>query len=306
VKIIFCGLILVVMSMIPSIMLGAGITGADILEVPIGVRPTALGGAYSALGDDVYIIDYNPAGLVRIDSPSIGLDNLQSFAGIDTQSISLAIPTETYGTFGAQIIYRGVPTIENLLATDPAVQAYDSVVIIGDGYRLGGIDVGVNIKNIFSELANEHAFTTAFDFGIALRVLGFRLATSVQNVGPGVRFEPGPNITDPLPLTYRLGIGRPLITNLSSSLLVAVELVQIFDQGFQESVGIEYWRQRFIALRMGYRNDPNNLDNGFSLGAAIRHNFGIFECEFGYAWHPASVIQGFTVNSNTFGILIWL
>ncbi|HTC21605.1 MAG TPA: hypothetical protein VK859_12200, partial [bacterium] len=40
-----------------------GTTTADILKINEGARPAAMGGAYTAMGDDIYSISYNPAGL---------------------------------------------------------------------------------------------------------------------------------------------------------------------------------------------------------------------------------------------------
>ena len=42
-----------------------GSTTATFLLVPVGGRPVALGGAYTALAEDAYALHYNPAGLAR-------------------------------------------------------------------------------------------------------------------------------------------------------------------------------------------------------------------------------------------------
>src|SRR5260370_22947334 len=95
----------------------SGTAGADILKVPIGVRPAALGGTYAALGDDVYVIGYNPAGLARVSKYSLGIDHIEGFAGVQVESLSAAIPPRHYGNFGAQLVYRPMPDISNALAT---------------------------------------------------------------------------------------------------------------------------------------------------------------------------------------------
>src|SRR5580698_3902211 len=109
-----------------------GTTGADILKIPIGVRPAALGGTYSAFGDDVYVIGYNPAGLARISKYSLGIDHIEGFAGVEIESLSFALPTKDYGNLGAQVIFRHMPDINNTLATDPIVTADDLVVTFAD------------------------------------------------------------------------------------------------------------------------------------------------------------------------------
>ncbi|HET9870086.1 MAG TPA: UPF0164 family protein, partial [bacterium] len=74
-----------------------GTTGADILTTPVGVRPAAMGGTYAAFGDDVYVIGYNPAGLAGVTKYSLGMDHRDGLAGVQTEALSLAIPTRDYG-----------------------------------------------------------------------------------------------------------------------------------------------------------------------------------------------------------------
>src|SRR4051812_17281085 len=41
----------------------SGTEGASFLDIPVGARPAALGGAYSALAEDAYAPVWNPGGL---------------------------------------------------------------------------------------------------------------------------------------------------------------------------------------------------------------------------------------------------
>lgn len=283
-----------------------GTTGADILKVPIGVRPAALGGTYSAIGDDVYVIDYNPAGLARVSKYSLGLDHVQGFADVQIESLSAAIPTKNYGNLGAQIIYRHMPDIQNTLATDPTVSASDIVVTFADGQQFGKIAVGGAFKTIVSTLAEKQAFTNAIDLGFKIQLWDTDLAAVVQNIGPGVQYQPNPQGSDPLPLTFRLGAARPLIVSPASTLLAAGEVFYVNNEGTQASVGVEYWHRSILAIRAGYRfSDSGNLGGGFSAGAALRYNIGKLQYEIGYAWRPAQVSSDFIASSHLFGLLFW-
>ncbi len=283
-----------------------GTSGADLLKVPIGVRPAALGGTYSAFGDDVYVIGFNPAGLSRVSKYSLGIDHVQGFADVQIESLSVAVPTKDYGNFGGQIIFRHLPTIQNALATDPSVSATDLVVTIADAQQFGKVAVGGSFKTIFSSLGDKQAFTQAFDVGVKVQFFDTDFAAVAQNIGPGVQFQPNPQGTDPLPLTFRLGIARPILVSPSSTLLASVEGLNIRDEGTQASIGIEYWHRSVIAVRVGYRfTDQGNLDGGFSAGAALRNNLGKLEYEIGYAWRPSPVSSTFIANSHIFGLLFW-
>lgn len=286
--------------------LESGTSGADILKVPIGVRPVAMGGAYSAFGDDVYVMGFNPAGLSRVSKYSLGIDHFQGFGDVQIESMSVAIPTRDYGNFGAQLIFRHFPTIQNVLATDSPINANDFVLTISDAQQFGKVAIGGSFKTIFSNLGEKQAFTQAFDVGFKVQLLDTDFAAVVQNVGPGVQFQPNPQGEDPLPLTFRLGMSRPIIVSPTSTLLASLEGLNVRDEGFQASLGVEYWHRSLLAIRLGYRiSDQGNLGGGFSAGAAVRNNLGKLEYEIGYAWRPAQVSSTFIANSHIFGLLFW-
>jgi hypothetical protein len=284
-----------------------GTSGADILKTPIGVRATAMAGTYAAFGDDVYVIGYNPAGLARISKYSVGLDHIEGIAGIETEALSVAVPTRDYGNFGGQIIYRHMPPIQNTLATDAPIQSSDVVLIVADAQQFGAIAVGGSLKTLFSTLGEKQALVEAIDLGMKFQFLQTDMAFVLQNMGPGIQYQPNTSgASDPLPFTARFGMSRPLIVSPVSTLLAAAEALYVNDEGPQASFALEYWYRSVLAFRAGYRfSDPGNLSGGFSAGAGFRFTLGQLDGEVGYAWHPSSVDSNFLVNSNTFGLLLW-
>lgn len=282
-----------------------GTNAADILTVPVGVRPAALGGTYSAFGDDVHVLGFNPAGLARITKYSLGLDHVEGFAGVETESLSLAIPTKDAGNWGGQVVFRHMPDIQNELATDPPVSAFDFVLMVANAHQFGKLSVGAALKAVVINLGDKQAITQAVDFGVKVQFLEMDIAAVVQNLGPPLQF-PGSPDKDPLPLTFRLGLSRPILVSPASTLLASVEGINVRAEGFQASIGVEYWHRSLLALRVGYRvAEGGNLNTGFSAGAALRHNLGRLEYEIGYAWHPSQVSSSFMAPSNTFGLLFW-
>jgi hypothetical protein len=290
----------------PLLAQSGGTSGADVLKVPIGVRSTALAGAYSALGDDVYVIDYNPAGLAKISQYSVGLDHVESYAGIEIESLSVAIPTRDAGIFGTQLVYRHMPTISNTLATDPSINASDVVFTVADAQQFGKVSIGGSLKSIYSTLGEKQAFTEAVDLGVKVELFDTDFAFAVQNIGPAVQYQPDPQGQDPLPLTFRFGAARPVIVSPSSVLLASGELFNISDEGLQEAFAVEYWYRSILALRLGYRfSDSQDLQGGLTAGAALRYNLGKLEYELGFAWQPNTISNTFLTNTYTFGLLFW-
>ncbi len=283
-----------------------GTSGADILKSPVGVRPAALAGAYSAYGDDVYVIGFNPAGLARVSKYSLGIDHVQGFAEVQTESLSVVVPTRNYGNIGAQVVFRHLPTIENVLAADPAISASDILLTIADAQQFGAVAVGASLKTIFSNLGEKQAFTQALDLGVKVQFFQTDFAAVIQNMGPAVQYEPNPAEKDPLPLTFRLGAARPIFVSPSATLLASAEGMFVSDEGSSFSIGVEYWHRSVLAIRAGYRYcDQPNLAGGFSAGAGLRFSVGKLESEIGYAWRPAPISTGFIANSHVFGLLFW-
>src|SRR5258708_6937741 len=177
-----------VLLMTPALVFPAdpGTSGADILKVPIGVRPAALGGTYAALGDDVYVIGYNPAGLARVSKYSLGIDHIEGFAGVQVESLSAAIPTRDYGNFGGQFVYRHMPDISNALATDPVITANDILLIVADAQQFGKIAIGGSLKTIYSSLGEKQALTEAIDLGVKFQLFDTDIGVAGQNIGPPV------------------------------------------------------------------------------------------------------------------------
>lgn len=57
-------------------------------ETAVGARPAALGGAFTALADDMYAVYYNPAGLADIARPELGVYYARLFPALSDQSRS--------------------------------------------------------------------------------------------------------------------------------------------------------------------------------------------------------------------------
>ena len=101
------------------------------------------------------MIGYNPAGLARVSKYSLGLDHMDGIAGVETEALSVAVPTRNYGNFGGQLIYRHMPAIDNSLATDPVVQAYDVVLTLADAQQFGAVAVEGASRRFFQPWATS-------------------------------------------------------------------------------------------------------------------------------------------------------
>ncbi len=155
----------------------------EFLNIGVGARGLAMGGAQAASTSDVYASYYNPAGLARIDNNfQMGVMHTEYFAGIAKWDFgSFAIPIQDKKrTIGFSFFRFGVDNIPNtlfLVGPDGSIN-YDNIrsFSVADyafmfhyAQKLGikGLTLGGSAKMIYRKVGS---FAQAFGFGIDLGV----------------------------------------------------------------------------------------------------------------------------------------
>src|SRR5579863_1320835 len=183
-----------------------GTTTADILKINQGTRPDGMGGAYTAMGDDAYSVNYNPAGISYIKASQLVMLHLDSLADIQYEFLTFATSWGGNNTLAVNGTYRHSPPIDNQNG-NPPVNTDDLLGELSYARKFSdSVRAGLTIKYLVSTLANYTGSAVAFDGGIILDKLpyGLRAGFSFQNLGTGMTFNPSSQ-ADPLPLFLRLG-----------------------------------------------------------------------------------------------------
>ena len=160
---------------VPALYADAGTASIGLLQVPAGIRSQGVGGAYTALSDDVEGLDINPAGLAFIEGHDalfihdIYLENIFFDSAYYAQSMGDA------GVFGVTGKYLSAGTITQ--QNEDATGHY-----AGPGQRLSGYDYLAGFgyasklgKFIFND------FTKDMVVGIDLKVAGESLGNNYSN-----------------------------------------------------------------------------------------------------------------------------
>jgi hypothetical protein len=279
------GLILLSVGIPSSLWADAGTTTADILKINDGARPAAMGGAYTAMGDDSYSINYNPAGLALLRSTQVILLHLASLAGISYEYFTFATPAGKEGTVAVNLTYRHEPVIDNqnsqsasFFSTTPSppVTSDDLLGTLSYARQFSSsFRVGATVKYLKSDLASFSASAVVFDVGAQLDKLpfGIRAGLSVQNFGTGMTFNQvaaasSTTSSEPLPLFIRLGVGThqvvdPKKDGTGKDLNIGIEIFKPSDQDFKLGIGGEFWVfPDLFAVRGGYKIESlGNLNN---------------------------------------------
>lgn len=247
--------------MTPGSLLVAGLdSGAAFLKIDTGARPAALGGAYTAMSDDVNAIHYNPGGLALLPRREVGATHAQWLLGSKYDFIGYAHPTGL-GTFGlgmARLEAARSEARDSGRRAAGGVEAADMVLALGFGATLGpglmplpgggSTSVGASVKRLESRIGSYSASAVALDLGATHRLAAkpVSLGLSVLNLGPGMKFL---DQTDPLPLTVALGGAYRVADPLSLALDLRHE---VHDGRTGVGLGTECSVLPALALRVGY------------------------------------------------------
>lgn len=267
-----------------------GAEGAAFLDIPVGARPAALGGAYSALANDGYAAAFNPAGLGALDAKRLTLTHLDHLeSNYEFAGYAHPLASGDHGIGAAVQYYRpgrvtgfdaaGLPTGD--------VSGHYGAYTLAYGAGLGEwVSVGAAGKVVRAAIDGVTATAYAADLGGLYRPSkALSLALVFANLGSKLKFmEQG----DDLPRTLRAGAHyRPL--DRWSFLL---EGLYAHTGLGAARAGAEWRPLELVALRLGYRTDTiEELSPAAGLSAGV--GLLVRGHEFAYAWVPHDDL-GFT------------
>ena len=251
----------------------SGSTAAEFLMIGVGARPAGMGGAYTALTDDVNSIYWNPAGLGNMGGTEMTfmhnswvIDTSYEFFGFATP-----LDIEEYRCvlgFGMHYMDLGSMVGRRDQVSVPYVfSASDMAMSIGCGVKLNlDNSIGIALKYIEENIENTRAYAFAADLGwnYALRY-NTRLAVAVQNLGTGMKYI---SQEVNLPLNISAGLGY----RISGALSLGIDLKQeIYNNRTSLSAGTEYMVSNVLALRGGsLLSDKHDMGLTGGFGLKIR------------------------------------
>jgi opacity protein-like surface antigen len=276
-------LFLVILSAIGSPLQAAdgdgGYAGA-FLQVPLGARPTAMGGAYIGLSDDASGIMYNPAGLAGVPYREFSSSYRVMTQGRKLGYASVIFPIQGMATLGLQWTFAGSGAVAErdrdgaLVGRDFSQNTHQFGITFSKRFE-PWVGIGANINYVTSKASKISANTIGFDFGgmIFLTELvdreerdkffaqDARIGVVVRNITKQFRWNSekyllayttdgtGFEQIDKFPLEAGLGASARF---LQSKLLVSIDAVKNEKQSFKGRFGAEYEIRPEFCLRAGY------------------------------------------------------
>ena len=173
----------------------------EFMSIDVSARARSMGGAFSAVSNDVYATFYNPAGLPQVQSAQLGFTHTQQFlASINYDYIGFAQPISDNKTIGFSLVRLGVDNIQDsraaailgddgtLLGIDQSkidnFNSADYVFFFSLGNRINSkLSWGFNAKLVRRNLANFNANGLGFDAGLMYNVNNrFKISGMFRNI----------------------------------------------------------------------------------------------------------------------------
>ena len=254
----------------------AGTSGAQSLEIGMGVRAAGMGGAFCAVADDHNAISWNPAGLGQLWKIEVSPGQYQWLQDLNYNFINIVYPlkgvrasnVDEMGALGVSLILLNSGDIPGRdiwgnRTSDFTVK--DRIIVLSYGKKIiKDTFFGVTGKHIKQEIQNENGETYAFDAGLLYypRREGISLGITLQNMGNSYKFL---SQEDSLPFNIKLGIAGRI---LEDKFLLAADFNKPKYSNYYTNIGAEWKIDKVFKLRLGYDSD-NDIGNGISMGLGI-------------------------------------
>lgn len=264
------------------------------LQVPIGARPTAMGGAYLAIADDGAGPLYNPAGVAGLKSimfassyRTLGLDRSLGY-------VTFLYPAKERAVIGVNWLYAGSGSVAtrnkdgDLLGQEISNNSHNIGILFAKQFQ-NTFSAGIKLNYLQASLDDLTAFSVGVDFGLMIHVSQFldrerrdlvpvqniQIGLTLKNIGAKYRWDTG-DISgnslgviqeDQFPVEFGLGLSARF---LDRKLILSVDGTKNTEQSFELRSGAEYFLYPEFALRSGYSDGRFAAGTGYVISVGER------------------------------------
>lgn len=283
-----------------------GTTAAQFLKIGAGARAIGMGGAYSAVSNDIYSIYYNPAGVVNTKGfGQVAFNHAEWIASINYDFAALSMNLQDFGTIFFSLTSLSVPEdkVRTFDFPDGDGRVWDAQsVAIGAGFAkklTDNFSIGFHAKYIREAIWNSSASGFALDVGTYYvtpfndLVIGASISnfgSKMQLDGRDIQFNTDPN-NDPttgpnnvlakyetdkfdIPLTFRIGLAMDVVKERYFRTTIAVDATHPNDNTEYVNTGLELAYDELVFLRVGYKSIfLRDSEQGLTFGGGLKYSF---------------------------------
>jgi hypothetical protein len=301
----------------------AGSSGGTFQNIWVGARAAGMGGAYSALADDITALYWNPAGIARIGNGiNVGATYTRWFGDIAHNFVGAVLPISEKYRAGVSMTFVDYGSLRKSTIDKDYNAGTFNANDLAIGLTLAGaltdrFSFGVTARYIHNAILDLSADGISFDAGSLYQTdfYNMKISLDLSNLGPDRGFQgnslallannPSLNVVGraldtrlvtsdfPIPLTFRIGVATDIFQNKieGQKLNVAVDFATHSDNAETFNLGGEYLWNDLVALRAGYAFNQDQL--GFAGGLGVRYKSEDFNGNIDYAISP----------TRTFGLI---
>ncbi len=292
-----------------------GTTAVQVLKFNVGPRAIGMGGAFTAIADDITAIYWNPSGTANINTNEAFFNHTALYSDINHDFAAFATNLSGIGTIGAFVSVLSmdemkVRTIENPEGTGEFFNY--NTFIMGLNYSrflTTNFSIGFNVKYISENLWHMNSSGFAIDIGTLYKIPilnELRIASSISNFGTKMQLS-GRDATViyasgagdenlinsnveldkfDLPLIFRFGISADIIKGASSRLTLGVDAIHPNDNTEYLNAGFEFAWNEIILFRAGYNSlFETDSEKGLTIGFGLNHRiFDLVKAKIDYAY----------------------
>jgi opacity protein-like surface antigen len=278
-----------------------GTTAASFLKSGVGARTIGMGGAYTAVANDLSAIYWNPAGLALLRTNEASFNHVNWIADVKFDVAAAAMIIDGVGTLGASFTTLNAGEMEVTTTGEPegtGERFNAGATMLNISYARSLTDmfsIGFNVKYLREYIWNDQAQGVALDIGTfytAPVFNGLHIGASMSNFGAKMRMEgrdelllvhtgaDNKNIVNAryeldsyeLPLLFRVGLATDLFNGENNRLTVAMDAIHPNDNTEYVNSGIEYSWANIVSLRGGWKSAfERGGEQGLTLGAGIAY-----------------------------------
>lgn len=309
------------------------------VQIPVGARNIAMGGADLGTAKSIEAIYWNPAGLSMMEGRTEAMfSNMSYIADIGVTYFAVGLNAGKLGNIAASVKNINFGEILQTSIDDPDGDAgtlfsptFATVGLTWAKVLTNSINFGITTKIIYESIPRASASAVGFDLGLQYRNLvsveGLCLGLAIKNLGTDMVYSGSALLTEgrdlgssyddfrsipieesQLPSSIEISLSK-MMTFGGNSLLVSGNFVNNNVENDNVILGAEFKLMDMIFLRGGYRsvlaetgnNDMGTSVFGMALGGGIQYQLGNANLRFDYSYRPTEYFQGNNVFSVAVG-----
>lgn len=257
-------LVLLALGAVPANAADPGETVYAFLRIGTDARSEAMGGAMTAVADQVGGVGYNPATLAHVAPRSVMASYVNWVSDIQAGGLSAAWGVGSQGRIGVSAQYLDLGSFDPRDAQgNPGddFSASDLALALTWASRAGrGFAYGITGKFISESIADETSSAFAAELGATYRLADNRTQAglAVRNLGAQTKAIEGGDKED-LPMVVAAGLSHHL---QGAPVLFSAEIIKPKDDDFGGAFGVEVAALRQVSVRAGYNTLTAKIETG--------------------------------------------